>query len=126
MFRQLLVDDAVQALGLVGIAVDGVLDLLWRIHAEMVRLAEHRAHAAHLEHQPLQRVVLAAHILGQELAGLAGEVQQDGAGLEQRDGLAVRAVGVDDGRDLVVRADLEECFAELVAGADIDGVDLVR
>ena len=57
---------------------------------------------------------------GQERAGLAGQVEQDRARLEQRDRLAVGPVRVDDGRDLVVRADLQEVGRELVAGADVD------
>jgi hypothetical protein len=40
---------------------------------------------------------------GEELAGLLGQVQQDGARFEQRQRLAAGAVGIDDGRNLVVR-----------------------
>ncbi len=40
-----------------------------------MRLAEHGADAAHLEHQPLQHVVARARPR-QELAGLAGQVRQ--------------------------------------------------
>ena len=114
------VDHAVEAVGLVAIAVAGVLDVLWRILQEMVRLAEHRADAAHLEHQPLQHAVAPARIGRQELAGLLGEVDQDRAGFEHRDRLAVGAVGIDHGRHLVVRRDLEELGLELVARADVD------
>lgn len=77
--------------------------------------------AAHLEHQPLQHFVLAAGVGRQQPPGLAGEVEQDGAALEQRDGRAIGALGVGDGRDLVVRADGEEVGRELVAGADVHG-----
>ena len=52
---QALVEHAVEALGLVAVAIDRVGDLLRRVHAEVMRLAEHRADAAHLEHQPLER-----------------------------------------------------------------------
>ena len=51
---------------------------------EEAQLAEHRTDAAHLEHQPLQRLETPARVGRQELAGLAGQVNQDGAGLEQR------------------------------------------
>jgi hypothetical protein len=85
----------------------------------VVGLAEHRADAAHLEHQPLQGLVLAAVASRQEAAGLAGEVDQDGAGFHHLDGLAVGAVGVDDGRDLAVRVDGDEGRRELLALRDI-------
>jgi hypothetical protein len=40
--------------------------------------------------------------------------------------LAVGAVGVDDGGDLVVRADGQELGLELVAGADVHRMHVVR
>ena len=64
---------------LVAVAVDRVLDLLGRVVAEVVRLAQHRPHAAHLEHQPLQHFVLLPVGLGHQLAGLAGQIQQNRA-----------------------------------------------
>jgi len=118
--RQAPVHHAVQALRLVAVALDRVGDLLGRIDAEVVRLAEHRTDTAHLEHQPLQHLVLAARVRRQQATGLAGEVEQDRARFEQRDRLAVRPVGIDDRGDLVVRADREEVVLELCAGADVD------
>src|SRR5688572_16227299 len=74
---EMLVHHAVQALGFVAVALAAIRNLvLLRAH-EVVRLAEHRAHAAHLEHEPLQCLVLAAHRARQELARLAREVEQD-------------------------------------------------
>src|SRR5216683_4716522 len=58
-----LIDDAVDAVGFVGVTVDGILDLFGRVTPEMMRLAQHRPHARHLEHQPLEHVVTAARIL---------------------------------------------------------------
>ena len=75
--RQVPVHDAVQAFRLVAVAFAAVGNLvLLRAH-KVVRLAEHRADAAHLKHEPLQRLVLPAHAFRQELARLAGEVNQD-------------------------------------------------
>ena len=85
-----------------------------------MRLAEHRPDAAHLEHQPLERAIAAAQVGRQEAPGLGSEVEQDRARFEQRDRLAVGAVGIDDRRDLVVRADRQELGCELRAGADVD------
>src|SRR5213083_1985387 len=55
----------------------------------------------------------------QEPPRLLGEVDEDGARLEEREaGLAV-----DDRRDLAVRADGDELGLELLALADVDGVN---
>ena len=76
---QMGIEHAVQTPRLLAVALDAVGHLDLGGAQEVVRLAEHRAHAAHLEHQPLQHFVLAAHVFGDELARLAGEVQQDRA-----------------------------------------------
>jgi hypothetical protein len=67
-----------------------------------------------------------AHVGRQEAPGLAGEVQQDRARFEQRHRLAVRPVGIDDGRDLVVGADGKEVGLELFALADVHRMHAVR
>ena len=67
----------------------------------------------------------AARLLGQETAGLARQVEQDRAGLEDRDRLAAGAVGVDDRRDHAARADRHELGGELLVLADIHGMDVV-
>src|SRR6185503_3908774 len=105
---QLLVEDAVQAVGLVLVPVHGVLDLLRRVAEEVVRLAEHRADMAHLRHHPLHHLPALAQVLRQEFACLRGEVEQHRARLGERERLAARAVRVDHRRDLVVRRHLEE------------------
>ena len=51
---------------------------------------------------------------------MRGEIEQDRARFEQRDRLAVGAVGVDDRRDLVVRVIARNSGCELLAGADVD------
>ncbi len=118
---QLLVHDAVETPGFVGVAVYRVLDLFGRVLAEVVGLSDHRPDAAHLEHQPLQHLEFQPVRLGQKLACLGSQVQQDGAGLEQGDRLSVRSFAVHQRRNLVVRADGQELRLELVAGADVDG-----
>jgi hypothetical protein len=92
---QVLVEHAEQALRLGDVAVARtlVLVVLAGELVEEAELAEHGADAAHLEHQPLQRLVAPRRILRHELAGLLGQVQQDGARLEQRQRLAARAIG---------------------------------
>ena len=92
----------------------------------MVPLAEHRADPAHLEHHPFEAFVAPDRILRDQLAAVPfRQVDQDCCRFEQGEGLAARAVGIDDRRDAVVGGDVEECGLELVAGADIDRDHLV-
>ncbi len=56
---------------------------------------------------------------GQELAGLLGEIEQDGVAVEHEHAVIV------DRRHLAVRIDLEKFRLELVALAGIDGNELV-
>ena len=82
---------------------------------EVVHLSQHRPDIRDLEAKPLQRDRLLVRALGPELAGLLREIDQDRAGFHERDRLAAGTVRIDDGRNLVVRADLEEIGLELVA-----------
>lgn len=124
---QLLVEHGVQARGFLDVARDGVRDFLGRVLAEVVVLPGHRAQAAHLPEQPLQRLVAATQVGGDEAATLVGQVQQDGAGLEQAQRRAAIDRGVvHDGRDAVVRCDLQEIGLELRALPDVHRHDPVR
>src|SRR5262249_22603880 len=70
--------------------------------------------------QPLQHFVFLSRVLGQELAGLLGEIHEDRAGFDHPERLAAGAVMIDDRRDFVVRVDLAEFGAVLLALPDID------
>src|SRR3546814_18094523 len=87
---------------LVGIAVVGILDALGRVVAEVVRLSQHGAEAAHLPHQPLQGLIAGARAVGKKLAVLLRQVDEDGAAFEERDRLAVRPVRIDHRRHFAV------------------------
>src|ERR1700694_4411216 len=87
---QLFFNNPVKPVGLVLIAVDGVLDLLGCVLQEVVRLPQHRADMPHLEHGPLHHLPAAAQVLRQELAGLGGEVEQHRARLGERERLSTR------------------------------------
>ena len=97
----------------------------WRVVAEVVRLAAVGAEVGHLPEQPLLHLDAGALVGGIELAGLAAEILQDRARLEDRDRLAAGPVGIDDGGHAVVGRDGQELGLELVALADVDGLDLV-
>ena len=91
----------------------------------MVDLPRTRPESTHLEHQPLQNRNAFHQIFREELAGLLAQIQQNRARFEHTDGPAIRAVGVDDGGDLVVRTDLQEFGFELLIFGDIDDPDLI-
>ncbi len=91
----------------------------------MVRLPKHRSGASHLKKEPLEGRVSRGASLGEQLAGLVGEVDENGARFEDRLGRAACAVVVDDGRDLVIGADTQEVRRELLASAQIDHAHLV-
>jgi hypothetical protein len=86
----------------------------------MYPLSEHRADSGHLPHQPLQAGDLALGIPRQQLPGLAREVDQDRARFEHRYWVTAGTVGIDDRRHLVVGIDREIVGPELIAGEDID------
>ncbi len=93
----------------------------------MVRLAEHRPDAAHLEHEPLQSDPLAAIGLRQEATShFRRKIDEDRARLEQRQRLAVGTLRIDDRRNAVVRIDGEEFRLELLIRADIHRLHAVR
>ena len=115
------VHDAEQAVDLVGVAGDGVGDRLRRVTAEVIGLAGHRAEPADLPEQPLLDGDARALLARIKFAGLAAEILQDGAGLEDRDRPPARAGGIDDRRDAVVRRDRQKVRRELLAFGNVDG-----
>jgi hypothetical protein len=103
------------------------LQFLDRVIAEVIVLPGHRTKAAHLPEQPLDRLGAAAQVVADEFAGLVGEIEQNGAGLEHRDRCAAAGrIVVDDGWDAVVRRHRQELRLELLTLADIDRDELVR
>jgi len=94
--------------------------------SKVVGLAGFGAEIGHLPEQPLVDFDAATLVLRIELPGLAAEILQDGAGLEDRDRLAVRAPVIDDRRHAVVGRDRQELRLELIAPGNIDRNDGVR
>src|SRR5690606_18759003 len=74
---QSLVHDAIEPLGLAGVAVDGVFDGFRRIAAKMMGLAGHRAETPNLPEQPLLDLDALALVSGIEAASLTAEILQD-------------------------------------------------
>src|SRR5262249_28655851 len=60
----------------------------------------------------------------QQLAGFFREIDENGAGFENRHRLAVGTIMIDQGGDFVIGADLEEIRLELGAGTNIHRMDL--
>src|SRR6185437_13981286 len=60
-----------------------------------------------------------------QLAGLVGEIDQDGAALEEAHRLAAGTVGIDDRRDLAVRIERHELRRLVLVLADVDEMRLV-
>ena len=87
------VHHAEQAVDLVGVAGDGVGDRFRRVTAEVIGLAGHRAEPADLPEQPLLDGDARALLARIKFAGLAAEILQDGAGLENRDRPPARPAG---------------------------------
>ena len=124
---QLLVQHAQQTLRLRDVAVPRTLVLVVPA-GELVEepdLTEHRSDASHLEHEPLDHVVAGRRVVRQETSGLVREIDEDRAGLEQRQRLAAGAVGIDDRRDLVVGIQRKELGRYLILRVEAHPVRLV-
>ena len=92
----------------------------------MDELSGHWSDPAHLEHQPLDDGVALAHVGRPELSGLLRQVHQDRAGLEHREGLAARAVLIDDCRHAAIGIHRPELRLVLIAGDHVHVVKLPR
>src|SRR6266849_3753328 len=103
------VHDAVNAVHLVGETIDGILLIFRRgIMTEVHRLPRLGPQIGHLPIEPLLDLDAAALVPWIESAGLAAEILQDRAGLEDRDRPVARTVVVDDRRHPVVGRDRQE------------------
>src|SRR3954469_25612837 len=123
--RELPVEHAVEAVGLVLVPIHRVLNLLRGVAEEVMSLAEHRSHMAHLRHHPLHHLPALLHVLRQEFSRLGREIKEHRARLGEHEGLAVRPLLVVHRRDLVVRREGEEFGLELLARADVDRMHAV-
>ena len=89
---------------------------------KMRGLAEYRAHAGHLEHQPLSDGMTPRRFARPEFSGLVGRVEQDGAGFEHREGVSARAIAVDDRRPLGIGVERKKFRRVPFAGRHAHGV----
>src|ERR1043166_1732793 len=80
----------------------------------------------HLPEQPLIDLDAPALVARIELAGLAPEILQDRARLEDRDRTSAGTVAIDDRGHAVVRRDFQEFGFELVAPRNVDRDNRVR
>ena len=127
LVAQVLIQHPQEALGLVHIAVARAF--VFKVFAgkfmEKAQLPQHRPQAAHLPHQPLQRGVALGRVGREKLPGFFGQINQDGPRFKQRQRLAARAVGVEDGGDFVVGIERQKRRVKLVVVLKADGVRLV-
>src|ERR1019366_4304990 len=93
---------------------------------EMMVLAGHWAKAVNLPEEVIRAPGSAAQILGQELAGFSGEIEEDGARFENRPRrAAIAGILAVDRRNAVVGGNRQEFQLELVPAAQIDRKDSV-
>lgn len=76
---QPMIQDTIETIGLVHVAIDRVLNLFDGIAREMMVLSRHRPETAHLPHQPLDDIEAFPRLYRQELAGLLRQINQNGA-----------------------------------------------
>ena len=109
------------ALRLEGVAVDRVGQLLRCVSAEMHELASIGTHAGGDEHQPREQFATRlGRVVGQELAGFLGEVEQDRVAVEHD------RVTVDDCGHLGVRIDRQILRLMLLTFTRVDRDRVVR
>src|SRR5216684_4050098 len=121
-----LVEHAVEPVGFVHIAIDGVFDFFLGVIAEVMVLPRHRTEPAHLPERPLNRVVTAVDVGGKEFSGLLRQIQQHRAGFEDRNRLAAALrLMIEHCGNAVVGRDRQKLRLELVALADVDRENLV-
>src|SRR5208282_1157095 len=92
----------------------------------MMRLTEHRSYPAHLKHEPFDRLDPCNRIARHHLAGLFGEIDQNGAGFENLERPAAGSIAIDDRRNLGIRIDGDVVGLELIALADMDRMNVIR
>src|SRR5690554_2460504 len=122
-FSEASIQHLQKASGLPLVALDGVRNLLGRVAIEDVRLPHHWADTRHLKHQPLNGARAALPITWKESLGLLGQVNQDGARLEDGE---IIFVAIDDGGDPAIGVDLEELRTLLFELRERELVDPVR
>jgi len=127
VLRQVTIQHTVEAPRLIGKSLEPVspVPLVFQ-RDEMMHLSRHRTKASDLPHQPLQHRDSLAQRRRKEFTGPLAEIEQNRTRLEDADTLAVRAVGIDDCRNLVVGADGEKRRGVLRALGDIHWMHRVR
>jgi hypothetical protein len=107
----MLIKNAVQATGLIDVAIHTILDALGRVSHKVISLSLHGTHACILEEEPVVGLVVFAGALGIRDLVLGvitlGQVLKDTARLEQTDCLSV-SEGIGQCGDATVGIDLEE------------------
>src|SRR5579863_5264417 len=124
---ELVIEDLKHAARLADVAIARplVLEVLAGELVEEADLSKHRSHSAHLEHEPLNRLAARARILRQKPAGFFREVEEDRAGLKQRQWPCARAPWVDDRGNLAVGIQRAKLRRSLVVGVEVNEMRLI-
>mmetsp|Transcript_14551 Transcript_14551/g.57151 ORF Transcript_14551/g.57151 Transcript_14551/m.57151 type:complete len:246 (+) Transcript_14551:55-792(+) len=121
---EVLVEHVEQALRLLCVALDAVLDLLRRILEEVAELAKVRRCALQ-EEEPVQSLHSRRALRQQLGVVLLCQVKEDVARLEHLHWLTTRALAVEQRRDLAVGVEVDEAARELVSLHNVDEVGVV-
>ena len=68
----------------------------------MSKLTKHGSLTSNLPEEPLIDIILSLRVSRQEFTSLLSEIEEDGSTFEDGNRFAVGAVGVDQGRNLIV------------------------
>src|SRR5262245_21202782 len=107
------------------VTLDCVSERFLRVALEVIELTRHRTEAAHLPEQPLVNLGARALVGRIKLSGLAAEILQVRARLEDLNRFAARPIWINDRRHPVVRRDLEKAGIELLALGDVYRLEIV-
>ena len=114
--RKMAVQHLVKARGFIRISPHRIRQYFGRIVSEMSRLTQRRSLPRHLPHQPAECLRSGTGGLRQQRAALFGNIDQNGAGFEQRQRIAaVRRRMIDDAGNLAVGVDRQIGGRELLA-----------
>ena len=117
--------NTIQTIGLIGIALHAISNFLFGINIEVMRLPKHRAEAAHLPHEPFCHFNLATHVLRHKVPCFLCQILQNSTRFKDTDRRAIWPVMVNNGRHPVIGRESKEVWLKLVALPNIHRDDII-